>query len=160
MAVIIIFLSDEIRNEMKCFHQQWLIILNVKYTFFSDFKVLLLHSPTQVQTDGLFFFNSFSHFIVFNNTSSMILETEGLYSVERLSNYPNRACSHAGLSVVRQYCTKNISIMRKLEENQSLIPIELFTPLLRILMRGMRSYHEGKLSCGHQASQSAGLGFL
>lgn len=97
----------------------------------------------------------------------MILETEGLYSVERLSNYPDRACSHAGLSVVRQYCTKNISIMRKLEENQSLIPIELFTPLLRILMRGMRSYHEGKrsyhegkLSCGHQASQSAGLGFL
>lgn len=114
-----------------------------------------------------FFLNSFSHFIVFNNTSSMILETEGLYSVERLSNYPDRACSHAGLSVVRQYCTKNISIMRKLEENQSLIPIELFTPLLRILMRGMRSYHEGKrsyhegkLSCGHQASQSAGLGFL
>lgn len=36
-------------------NQQWLIILNVKYTFFSDFKVLLLHSPTQVQTDGLFF---------------------------------------------------------------------------------------------------------
>lgn len=59
MAVIIIFLSDEIRNEMKCFHQQWLIILNVKYTFFSDFKVLLLHSPTQVQTDGLFFFKFF-----------------------------------------------------------------------------------------------------
>lgn len=107
-----------------------------------------------------FFFYSFSHFIVFNNTSSMILETEGLSNVERLSNYPDRACSHAGLSVVHQYCTKNISIMRELEENQSLIPIELFTPLLRILMRGMWSYHEGKLSCGHQASQSAGLGFL
>ena len=83
----------------------------------------------------------------------MILETEGLSSVERLSNYPDRACSHAGLSVVHQYCTKNISIMRELEENQSLIPIELFTPLLRILMRGMWSFHEGKLSCGHQASQ-------
>lgn len=54
--------------------QQWLIILNVKYTFFSDLKVLLLHSPTWVQTDGLFFKNSFSHFIGSNNTSSMILE--------------------------------------------------------------------------------------
>lgn len=36
-------------------NQQWLIILNVKYSFFfPDFKVLLLHSPTQVQTGGLF----------------------------------------------------------------------------------------------------------
>lgn len=34
--------------------QQWLIILNVKYTFFSDLKVLLLHSPTRVQTDGCY----------------------------------------------------------------------------------------------------------
>ncbi|KAI4566770.1 hypothetical protein MJG53_015447 [Ovis ammon polii x Ovis aries] len=48
---------------------------------------------------GMQFLHKF-HFIVFNNTSSMILETEGLYSVERLSNYPDRACSHAGLSVL------------------------------------------------------------
>ena len=47
------------KSGMKCImeNQQWLIILNVKYTFFfSDFKVLLLHSPTQVQTVGFFFF--------------------------------------------------------------------------------------------------------
>lgn len=55
MVVIILFLSDEIRNEI--YYGKPTVVDNPKcsvYFFFPDFKVLLLHSPTQVQTDGLF----------------------------------------------------------------------------------------------------------
>ena len=93
-------------------NQQWLIIIHAKCTFSPDFRALLFHSPTQVQTDVLFLKILLVHFIDSNNTSSKILENEGLYDTG------SQCFIHIepGLSVVHPYCAKIISTEGEQEE--------------------------------------------